>query len=434
MGAGTVVVEATQAGDFTYAPATPVDRSFTVNPAFLTLNVDNQTKVYGTALPSFSGTLIGLVNGDVITPVYSTRATAASDVVAGGYAITATFNDPNGRLSNYIVTNNPGVLTITRANQTIQWANPADIVYGNPLGAAQLNASVSVIGPAPAGVLIYTPAINRYLQVGNGQMLSVTAAATQDYNATTASVTINVLPITGDTFVLNGTNGNDVIIVSSTGPNSVTAYVNRDILNQAGIQRIIVNGLSGFDVVEVIGLSVPAVLDGGSGSDIFFDVSRGNDILLGGSGPDVLFGGFGADVLVGGASSNVLFAGRGNDILIGGRGQATLFGGRGPDILIGGYTAFDQNIEALSAISAEWNSGRPFDTIVANLRGVGTRPSLNGNFFLTGTGPNATVFSNRLVDTIFGGAGRDWFFASLGGANADVVWLLKKDDLIDRIF
>src|SRR5262249_24766449 len=79
------------------------------------------------------------------------------------------------------------------ASQTIIWSNPAAIIAGTALSSTQLNATVSVVGPAPAGALTYTPPARTVLGAGSGQVLSVTAAATQDYNTATASVTINVL-------------------------------------------------------------------------------------------------------------------------------------------------------------------------------------------------------------------------------------------------
>jgi hypothetical protein len=144
-GAGTVVVEATQAGDSTYVPATPVDQSFTVNPASLTLVVQSQTKVYGAALPGLSGTVTGLVNGDVITPIYSTSATVSSNVIAGGYRITARFSDPSGRLANYVITNTPGTLTVTKAHLTVT-ANNASMLLHAPNVTLTATISGFVLG------------------------------------------------------------------------------------------------------------------------------------------------------------------------------------------------------------------------------------------------------------------------------------------------
>jgi Ca2+-binding RTX toxin-like protein len=162
----------------------------------LTVTMDSKTKVYGAALPTFTGTLTGVVNGDAIAASYNTSATATSDVLTGGYPITATLNDPNNRLGNYTVTNTPARLTITPANQTITWSNPLDIVYGTALSATQLNASVSVVGPASAGALTYSPAAGTLLNAGNNQTLTVTAAATTDYSAATATVSLNVSQVT----------------------------------------------------------------------------------------------------------------------------------------------------------------------------------------------------------------------------------------------
>ncbi len=116
--------------------ATPVvgTGEITVTPAPLTVVVDDQMMVYGSAVPTLTGTLTGVVNGDEITASYGTAATASSD--AGSYSITAMLSDPDGRLSNYTVTSTPGTLIVTRASQTITWpAAPLSIVYGTPLGA-----------------------------------------------------------------------------------------------------------------------------------------------------------------------------------------------------------------------------------------------------------------------------------------------------------
>jgi alpha-tubulin suppressor-like RCC1 family protein len=218
-GAGVVDVTASQAGNAAYSAAPPVDQSFTVSQAPLSVVVDSKTMVYGAQVPTLTGTLSGVVNGDDITAAYGTTATSASDVVSGGYAITATLNDPGNRLGNYTVTNTPGTLTITQANQTINWSNPTDIVYGTALGGGQLNAAVSVVGPAAAGALTYSPAAPTVLHAGNGQTLTVTAAQTQDYSAATASVTINVSPA-----ALTITPDNQTKVFGSLNPPLTASY------------------------------------------------------------------------------------------------------------------------------------------------------------------------------------------------------------------
>jgi subtilisin-like proprotein convertase family protein len=77
-----------------------------------------------------------------------------------------------------------------RAVPVITWATPADIVYGTPLGAQQLNASTTV-----PGAFVYTPASGTVLDAGAAQTLSVTFTP-EDLDAylpATANVNINVL-------------------------------------------------------------------------------------------------------------------------------------------------------------------------------------------------------------------------------------------------
>jgi Ca2+-binding RTX toxin-like protein len=160
---------------------------------------------------------------------------------------------------------------------------------------------------------------------------------------------------------------------------------------------------------------------GGAGHD-HIRGDDGDNILLGGSGNDTLLGQAGNDVLAGGAGSDALDGGFGRNVVIGGFGEDVVTGGINEDIVIGGATAFDGDLQALTAIRAEWASAAPFDTRVGHLRG--TIPGgLNGPFVLT-TGaapesvapPPGTVFDDQARDTLTGGASADWFFVFPGDA------------------
>src|SRR5262249_3396604 len=100
-----------------------------------------------------------------------------------------------------ITVKNPGDITsnavsfpINQATPTITWANPADITYGTPLSATQLDATASV-----AGSFQYTPGLGTVLHVGASQTLSVkfTPNDTTDYTTASKSVKINVSKQTG---------------------------------------------------------------------------------------------------------------------------------------------------------------------------------------------------------------------------------------------
>jgi hypothetical protein len=127
--AGTYPITPTQ-GTLTTAnyTFTFVNGTLTVNKAVLTVKADDQSKVYGAALPTFTGTLTGVVNGDGITATYGTGATTASPV--GSYPITVNLIDPNTKLSNYDVATTNGTLTITKALLTVT-ADNATRQYGD---------------------------------------------------------------------------------------------------------------------------------------------------------------------------------------------------------------------------------------------------------------------------------------------------------------
>jgi hypothetical protein len=86
------------------------------------------------------------------------------------------------------------ILPMQRVAPPITWSAPADIVYGTPLGAAQLNATTTAAAMS-AGTLVYTPAAGTVLSAGLNQTLSVTYTptdATTIYEQATATVALNV--------------------------------------------------------------------------------------------------------------------------------------------------------------------------------------------------------------------------------------------------
>ena len=113
LNAGTDTLTVTAAGTTDYSQAT-ASVSLVVKQAQLTVTTDAQTKVYGTANPTLTGTVSGFQNGDSsITASYATTAGQFSDV--GGYPITATLS--GSRLSNYTVVNTGNTLSITQARR-----------------------------------------------------------------------------------------------------------------------------------------------------------------------------------------------------------------------------------------------------------------------------------------------------------------------------
>jgi parallel beta-helix repeat protein len=202
----------------------------------------------------------------------------------------------------------------------------------------------------------------------------------------------------GDTALfVGGTNGNDIIELTKPSNGLVKvvirngntlALVYQGTFSTAGLDRFVVSGLAGNDLISVasnLPASIQAELYG----------NDGNDLITGGSGDDYIDGGAGIDVI---------FGGDGRDILVGGLGLDIVTGNADDDILIGGVYTGGRN--SLAALFAEWNSGHNYTTRVNNLRNGG---GLNGSFVLNAT----TVFDDAVPDILLGLQGRDWFLSDL---------------------
>ncbi len=122
---------------------------------------------------------------------------------AGTHSITAQY----GGDANYGAAAQPSSAALTQIvsviTPTITWSAPGAIVYGTPLGAAQLNATATYNGNPVPGTFIYTPLAGSVLLAGNAQTLAVTfnPIDTTNYTSAAASVQINVtrapLTVTG---------------------------------------------------------------------------------------------------------------------------------------------------------------------------------------------------------------------------------------------
>jgi hypothetical protein len=158
-GSQTLSVTFTPAGSTDYRTATA---TILVNPAMLTVTVNNYSRVFETANPTFHYTITGFVNGDPQSavsgsPVLSTSATFLSAV--GSYPITA--GPGTLTASNYTFGLVAGTLSITQATAPISVsANPtAPTSTTVSLGAnVTLTATVSPASgsaPAPTGTVTF---------------------------------------------------------------------------------------------------------------------------------------------------------------------------------------------------------------------------------------------------------------------------------------
>src|SRR5262249_18402050 len=100
------------------------------------------------------------------------------------------------------------------------------------------------------------------------------------------------------------------------------------------------------------------------------------------------------------------------------------------------YTDYDANLTAVCAIMKEWgrtdaNSG--YATRVKNLTdGSGSSNRLNGSYFLTAKSVH-TVYDDAAIDSLFGEAVLDWFFARKTGNKKDKVNDLSTGEVVTAI-
>ena len=147
--------------------------------------------VYGTALSSTQLNASVTFGGNSVPGTFVYTPVSGTILNAGNGQVLSTIFTPTD-LSNLNNANGTVTINVSKANPTINWSNPANIVYGTALSSIQLNASSSI-----AGTFSYTPAIGTVLAKGNNQILSTTfTSSNANYNNSNANVLINVTGIT----------------------------------------------------------------------------------------------------------------------------------------------------------------------------------------------------------------------------------------------
>jgi len=125
-------------------------------------------------------------------PSLTTTATTLS--VVNTYPITITVGTLTAADYTFAFVN--GTLTVNKATPTINWTNPANIIYGTALSGTQLSATATNPNDSSsvAGNFNYNPASGVVLNAGNAQTLSTTFTPTDtaNYNGNSANVSINV--------------------------------------------------------------------------------------------------------------------------------------------------------------------------------------------------------------------------------------------------
>ena len=192
LGAAELNATANVAGTFTYSPAagtvlnagasqtlaatfTPADAAnynggtvnttIDVSKATATVTATGGTFTYDGQPHPATGVVTGVGEAALGTPTFTYNGGAAPPLTAGAYEVVATY--PGS--ANYEPASATTAIVILQATPILDWTLPQAIVYGTPLGAAQLNATANV-----AGTFTYSPAAGTVLNAGAAQVLTAT--------------------------------------------------------------------------------------------------------------------------------------------------------------------------------------------------------------------------------------------------------------------
>ncbi|MEI9917763.1 MAG: MBG domain-containing protein [Bacteroidota bacterium] len=157
-----------------------ITRQISVDKATPVITWANPANItYGTPLSTTQLNASANVAGSfVYTPATGTVLNAGAN-----QALKADFHPTDA--ANYAdVLNIMRQLTVDKATPTVNWPNPANITYGTPLSATQLNATFSV-----PGIATYIPGAGTILPTGDNQVISVnfTPTNTANYNSITGA-------------------------------------------------------------------------------------------------------------------------------------------------------------------------------------------------------------------------------------------------------
>ena len=168
------------------------------------------------------------IPGFTLDPAQNSNGGTVAINAGGQLLISMYFEDggPFGSHTDHIV-------LFTPTAPDISWPVPADIPYGTPLDATQLNATASdsVTHASVPGTFVYTPPSGTILDVGDGQQLSLTftptplgyarTSATQRINVTKAPTTLTSSPSSSSSVF--GQSVEFTATLGATPPNALAA-------------------------------------------------------------------------------------------------------------------------------------------------------------------------------------------------------------------
>jgi gliding motility-associated-like protein len=211
--------------DFNYVPGT-----LTITKGLVTVNADNQSRVYGVANPTLTMSYSGFANGEN-SSVINTLPTATSPAIltsnVGAYAITPAGGIDDNYDFNYV----PGTLTITKGLVTVNADNQSR-VYGVANPTLTMSYSGFANGENSSVINTLPTATSPAILTSNAGTYAITPAGgiddNYDFNYVAGSLTITKATLTATVDNQSKTYGavNPAFTISYTGfANSETSSV-----------------------------------------------------------------------------------------------------------------------------------------------------------------------------------------------------------------
>ena len=265
-----------------------------------------------------------------------------------------------------------------------QWQST--VLTGAAMGVAYFLGSLTPLGPL--GGMIATIALSAILggkEFKDGEYPDpysfLQIVAKEDGSGNT------IYAIEKDGTLARARDGFDDDIIGSSG---------NDIL-VGGTGTNVISGNGGNDHIE--GRSSNDQLFGGAGDDLI-EAGAGDDAVLGGDGNDIIHAGIGDDQIDAGAGSDIIIAGSGNDVVIAGDGEDVVYGDEGDDQI---------------------SSGLGNDLVIGGI-GSDTLIGEAGRDRIYGGEDNDQLFGEDGNDILIAGSGNDNVY---GGNNDDQIVFLQ---------
>ena len=402
-GAGSLVIDANQAGNGNYNPAAQVQHTLVVNNATPVPTVavtaggpvvlGTGTVLTATATLSSANGMAGKVTFTLTGPTGTTLDTETLNVTgdgtfatptgylpktAGTYQWAASFNASGGIISSKAAPEmvvGAGATVIGNAlylvGNTTTGGNSNDQVQITPIGASGAGSTGIQVQGRLNGVNLnnasYTQALTTlYVVGGNGN-------ATIEMGA---GLTLSV--------VISEGNGNDTLQLGN-GNNTVTLGTGNSSLLLGDGNNAVTLGAGNSSVLFGNGNNVVSmgngndVVHGGDGNNVV-TVGNGNNQVLLGNGNNVI------DVLGNRNSNDSVLAGNGNNLIVGGVGHENIQAGNGRNMIIDGAVQLTNPGDSLPQVLSDWTQYGAADYSNINSRLKVTYNTTNNNQLKAGSG------------------------------------------------